>query len=75
MDFLDDPEEMTPEERLDEIAAVLAVAYLRLRNRGVEHAARPGAFTENPLDCSERPMPLCENWLTGRDPVPTEVGR
>jgi hypothetical protein len=68
VDFLDDPEEMTPEERLDEIAAVLAVGYLRLRNRCVEHAARPGAFTENPLDCSERPMPLCENGLSQRNP-------
>ena len=33
MDFLDDPEEMTPEERLREIAAILAVGYLRLRSR------------------------------------------
>ena len=73
--FGDDPEEMSPQERLDEIAVILVVGYLRLRKRGVEHAASPGTFTENPLDCSERPMHLCENGLTGRDPMPTEVGR
>jgi hypothetical protein len=75
VDFLDDPEEMTPGERLDEIAAILAGGLVRLRKRGVEHAASPGTFTENPLDCFEPTMPLCDNGLTGRDPVPAEVGR
>ena len=64
MDFLDDPAEMTPEARLAEIAAILAEALVRLRKRSIEHAASPGTFTENPLDCSDPPMPLCDNSAT-----------
>ena len=41
MEFLDDPDEMTPEQRLAEVAAILAAGILRL-------------FTEKPLDCSGR---------------------
>jgi len=33
MDFLDDPEEMTAEQRLAEVAAILAAGYMRLRTR------------------------------------------
>ena len=65
----DDPEEMTPDARLGEIACILAAGCLRLRRYD------SATFTENPLDCSDPPMPLCDNGLTGRDPVPTEVGR
>jgi hypothetical protein len=61
MPFEDDPEEMTPEQRLAEVAAILATAWLR----------RP--FTEKSLDCSAAPMPLCVNGLTGREPAPVEV--
>jgi hypothetical protein len=39
MDFLGDPEEMMPEERLREIAAILATGYLRLRGRRPERVA------------------------------------
>jgi hypothetical protein len=73
VDFLDDPEGMTPEERLDEMAAILAVGFLRLRKRGVAHAASPGTFTENPLDRFEPPMPLCVNGLPGGEPARVEV--
>ena len=61
MPFEDDPEEMNPEQRLAEVAAILAVAWLR----------RPPTlpFTEKPLDCSLAPMPLCVNGLTQRDPA------
>jgi hypothetical protein len=31
MDFLDDPEDLTPAQRLAEIAVILAAGYLRLR--------------------------------------------
>ena len=31
MDFISDPAAMTPEERLTELAAILAQGYLRLR--------------------------------------------
>lgn len=56
--FLDDPDEMTPEQRRSEIAAILAAGYLRQRT---------GAFTEKPLDVSQTPAPPCEDELT--DPV------
>jgi hypothetical protein len=54
--FEDDPSEMTPEQRLAEIASILAVGYLRLRR----HDSAP--FTENPLDCSGPPMAV---WRCG----------
>ena len=60
MAFEDDPDEMTPEQRLAEVAAILATGWLR----------RP--FTEKPLDCSTAPMPLCVNGLAGREPAPVE---
>jgi hypothetical protein len=63
--FADDPAEMTPKQRLAEVAAILASAWLR----------RPHAlpFTEKPLDCSAAPMPLFVNGLPGREPAPMEV--
>jgi hypothetical protein len=67
--FEDDPDEMTPEARLAEIATILAAGFLRLRKRGVEHAADPSPSTENPLDCSGPPMAVCDNRLTQRDPA------
>ncbi len=33
MFHLDDPEEMTPDERLQEIAGILAIGYLRLKKQ------------------------------------------
>jgi hypothetical protein len=61
VDFFDDPEEMTPEQRLAEVAGILAAGWLR----------RPPTlpFTEKRLDCSAAPMPLCVNGLTQRDPA------
>ena len=61
-DFLDDPEEMTPEQRLAEVAAILAAGYLRCRT-----------FTENPLDCSGTPLALCDLGLTGREPAEVQA--
>jgi hypothetical protein len=66
MHFLDDPDEMTAEQRLAEVVAILAAGYLR-------HDARP--FTENPLDCSGGPMAVCDHGLTDRESVPAEVAR
>ena len=65
MPFEDDPDEMMPEQRLAEVAAILAAGWLR----------RPHVlpFTEKPLDCSDPPMPLCVNGLPRRDPAPVEV--
>lgn len=49
--FQIDPEEMTPEARLDEIVELLALASLRLaaRERGQNVSSSP---TEKCLDCS-----------------------
>jgi hypothetical protein len=65
MDFQDDPEEMSPEQRLAEVAAILAAGWLR----------RPLTlpFTEKRLDCSAAPMPLCVNGLPCREPAPLEA--
>ena len=52
MEFLDDPAEMTPEQRLAAVAAILALAWLR----------RP--FTEKPLDCSPTPMAVCDEGIS-----------
>jgi hypothetical protein len=61
MPFEDDPDEMTPEQRLAEVAASLAAGWLRC------------PFTEKPLDCSAAPMALCVNGLPGREPAPVEA--
>ena len=63
MSFEDDPQEMTPEQRLADVAAILARAWLR------------HPFTEKPLDCCASPMPLCVNGLPDREPVPVDVAR
>jgi hypothetical protein len=65
MPFEDDPDEMTPEQRLVEVAAILAAAWLR--------RSHTLPFTEKRLDCSTAPVPLCVNGLAGREPVPVEV--
>jgi hypothetical protein len=59
--FTDDPADMSPEQRLAEVAAILAGAWLR--------CPPTLPFTEKPLDCSAAPMPLCVNGLTQRDPA------
>lgn len=56
--FLDDPDEMTPEQRRSEFAAILAAGYLRQRT---------APSTEKPLDVTGTPARPCENGLT--DPV------
>ena len=75
MDFLVDPEEMTPEERLEEVAAILAVGCLRWLRLRAEHAGAPDSppSTEKPLDSSGAPTPLCVEGLTGGEPVSQEV--
>ena len=75
MDFLDDPEEMAPEERLGEVAAILAVGYLRTRRSDAPLAPDPPPppFTENPLDCSGEQRPLLVEGLTDREAAPAEV--
>ena len=66
MEFLDDPEEMTPEQRLAEVAAILAAGYLRVPRSRLDPMA---PFTEKPLDCSGRQRPCGFDGLTDREPV------
>jgi len=75
MDFLDNPEEMTPQERMEEVAAILAAGYLRLRSHQAAPAPsnEPPPFTEKPLDCSGGPRPLCVEGLTDGESAPAEV--
>ncbi len=55
--FLGDPEEMTVEQRLAEVAAILAAGYR--------------VFTEKRLDCSDALLPLCVDGP--RESAPVEV--
>jgi hypothetical protein len=75
MDFLDDPEEMTPEDRLAEVVAILAAGYLRLRQSPSMPATdlESPPSTAKPLDCPGEPLPLCDEGLTDGEPAPTEV--
>ena len=77
MDLLDDPEDMTPEQRLGEVAAILAIGYLRLRQSSAQPAADRDSppSTENPLDFSRQPLPLCVEGLTDGESAPAEVER
>ena len=68
MEFLDDPGEMTAAQRLREIAGILAVGYLRLREQRTLLASEAAPSTENPLDCSRAPNPPLGDGLTGREP-------
>lgn len=70
MDFLDDPEEMTPEERLHEIAAILALGLLRLKSRNPEPAAGPtdpSTSADKRLDVPGQPSGSLAERLTGGD--------
>jgi len=75
MDFFDDPSEMSPEQRFQELAAILASAHLRVPPFRPRTASGPmwGPFTEKELDSSGAPLPLCDEGLTDRDPAPMEV--
>ena len=62
MDFLDDPSEMTPEQRREELAAILALGYARNR---ISHKG---------LDCPRPPTPSWDPGLTDGEPeTPAEV--
>jgi len=67
VDFLDDPEEMTPEERLHEVAAILAHGYLRLRRSELAPENAPSEPADKPLDYSRRPKRPLARRLTGAE--------
>jgi hypothetical protein len=71
MAFHDDPEEMTPEQRLREVASILAAGCLRLRASPQPALGpdSPNSFTDKELDVSGHPRPPVDNGLTARDPV------
>jgi hypothetical protein len=78
MDFLDDPNEMTPEERQVEIAAILAAGYRRLRcHLGLlaQDAIPTPPLTEKGLEVPVGSRPLCVEGLTDGESVPAEVER
>ena len=77
MDFITDPAEMTPGERLCELAAILAQGYLRFR-RGlpppeIATSAAPPEPTESRLDSRGEPRPPLDPGLTPGQPVGEEV--
>jgi len=59
MYHIDNPEEMSEEERLKEVAAILAKGYLRFKKQ-LPHpidSQKPPMLTEKPLDCSANKSP------------------
>lgn len=60
MRFLDDPGEMTPEQRLTEIAAILAAGYVQTHCKPELTPTDSTPFTEKPLDMSGTPAPPWE---------------
>jgi hypothetical protein len=63
MDILDDPGDMTPEERLAEIVAILAAGYLRVRKASAHLAANKR------LDGSPTESPPLDVGRAGREPA------
>jgi hypothetical protein len=63
------PADMTVPERLAEVAAILAIGYLRQR----QIAAMPTPSTEKPLDVTGQPRPDGDGGSTRGEPVETEV--
>ena len=77
MDFLENPEDMTPEERLQELAAIFALGYTRYKNQVSELAAattNPPNSVEKPLDVSGHPSSCLDNGLTDRDSMQKRAG-
>ena len=69
MDFLDDPDEMTPDERLHELAAILAAACMHLLPPHETPLFSP--LPDKGLDVSLGSTPPLENGngLTHREPL------
>jgi len=58
-----DPESMTPEERRDELASILARGILRLHGRDLPHGSAETGAPESPeasLDLSAPPRPCVD---------------
>ena len=76
MEFFDDPEDMGTEERVAEVAAILATGLLRFRSA---RAASPStaesanALFDKDLDASSTESPPLDEGSTGREPAPMEA--
>lgn len=69
MGFLEDPEQMTPEARMDELAAILAKGYLRLLTSSPPQADSPVLASASPnkgLDSSPATSGLLDVESTER---------
>jgi hypothetical protein len=75
MQFLDDPDEMTPQQRLVEVASILTAGYLRLKTRPKPSIGSdsPNSFIDKGLDVPGHPSPPLDNGLTGRDLAQKEI--
>ena len=70
MDFIADPAEMAPAERLRELAAILARGYLRFRKRKITGypTVDPSESDDSRLDFPAEPRPPLGSGLTpGRE--------
>jgi len=59
MDFLYDPNAMTPKARLKELAAILAVGYLRLPEKGLASEREPSGCVDRETRRGGRHEPRC----------------
>ena len=63
MYHINNPEEMSPDERLKEVAAILAAGYLRLKKQffhpvsNASQIEKAPVLTEKTLDCSANKSP------------------
>lgn len=60
-----DPADMTPEQRLDEIASILARGVQRLHGRIPAHPAPPENLPESLRTCLELPPPPRPDGVAG----------
>jgi hypothetical protein len=70
MSLARDPDEMSPDARVAEVAAILAAGYLRQR----QCASKPASPAHKPLDCADAQRPSLNGRLTDREPVHEETG-
>lgn len=60
-----DPADMTPEQRLDEVASILARGILRLHGRTPAHAAPAENLPESSTTCLELSAPSRPDGVAG----------
>ena len=76
MEFFDDPEEMGAEERVAEIAAIVAVGLLRVRRARSSASPAPdppNTLPDKGLDGLSAGSPPLDEGSTGGEPAPMEA--